>query len=71
MFDSPKYRSVGYRSGNQYINHVLLCGGPAHKPELWADEATLAEAQTRFQLYLREKPQSDMGLMSATQCIDI
>jgi len=71
VFDSPKYRSVGYRSGKQYINHVLLGGGPAHKPEIWAAEATLVEAQTRFQLYRSEKPQFDMGLMSVTQYIDL
>jgi len=71
VFDSPKYRSIGYRSGGQYINHVLLGGGPAHKPELWAAEATLVESQTRFQLYRSQKPQFDMGLMSVTQFIDL
>lgn len=70
-FDSPKYRSVGYRSGNQYINHVLLGGGPAHKPEVWAAEPTLVESNARFQLYRSKKPEFDMGLLSVCQFIDL
>lgn len=71
VFDSPTYRSVGYRSGKQYINHVLLGGGPMHKPEMWAADTILIESQTRFQLYRSQKPQFDMGLMSVAQYIDL
>jgi len=70
-FDSPKYRSVGYRTGNQYVNHVLLGGGPVHKPELWAAEQTLIESNARFQLYRSERPQFDLGLLSVNQFIDL
>ena len=70
-FESPKYRSVGYRCGNQYINHVLLGGGPNHKPELWAVEDTLVESNVRFQLYRSQRKEFDMGLLSVTQFIDL
>jgi len=70
-YESPKYRCVGYRCGNQYINHVLLGGGPNHKPELWATEQTLVESNVRFQLYRSQRKEFDMGLLSVTQFIDL
>lgn len=70
-FDSPKYRAVGYRSGNQYVNHVLLGGGPAHKPEIWAAEQTLLESNARFQLYRSQKRTFDMGLLSVAQFVNL
>lgn len=70
-YESPKYRSVGYRCGNQYINHVLLGGGPAYKPELWAPTQTLIETAARFQLYRSERQEFHMGLLSVNQFIDL
>ncbi len=70
-FDSPNFRSVGYRSGDQFINHVLLGGGPSHDPEIWAPESTLVESNVRFQLYRSKKKAFDLGLMSVSQCIDL
>lgn len=70
-FDSPKYRSIGYRSGDQFINHVLLGGGPTHNPDIWAAEQTLIESNMRFQLYRSKKQQFSLGLMSASQFIDL
>lgn len=70
-YESPKYRSIGYRCGNQYINHVLLGGGPVHKPELWATAQTLVESNVRFQLYRSQRKQFDMGLLSVSQFIDL
>jgi len=70
-FESPHYRAIGYRNGSQYINHVLLAGGLAFKPEVWAAQHTLIESHARFQLYRSKKPQFDLGLLSVSQFINL
>jgi len=70
-FESPKYRAIGYRCGDQFINHILLGGGPMHAPTLWATPETLIEANARLQLYKSERAEFNLGLMSATQYIQL
>jgi len=70
-FESPKYRSIGYRCGDQFINHILLAGGPMRAPTLWAAPETLIESNARFQLYRSERDDFNLGLMSVTQYIQL
>jgi len=71
FYHSPKYLSVGYRCGDQYINHVLLGGGPITDPQIWAPQQSLIEANVRFQLYRSQRKQFDVGLLSISQFIDL
>jgi len=70
-FDSPKYRMLGYRCGDQFVCHLLLGGGPLHTPELWAHNEALADTSARFQLYRGKQAKNDMGLLTVTQFIQL
>ena len=55
-FDSSYFRAIGYSTGNQYVMHVCLAGGPLKNQCLWAHHHTLTRTNFRFQLFPSRKP---------------
>lgn len=70
-FDSQGLRAVGYSTGDQYVMHVLLAGGPRDEPTLWADPHTLMRTDIRFRLFPGQKPSEDVGLLYSSFYFDM
>ena len=70
-FDAPGLRAVGYSSGRQYMLHLLLGGGPALAPKLWAAPAALARTDVRFRLFPGPEARLDFGLLYSTFHFDM
>ena len=70
-FDSPHFRAIGYRAGNQFVMHVFLAGGPLHSPQLWSNPNTISNDHFRFQLFKSTHSGHDFGLMYKTIYLDV
>lgn len=70
-FEGPSFRTLGYSSGGQYVLHVLLAGGPASAPTLWAHPDTLTRTDLRFRLFRGRRPEDDFGLLHSTFYYDM
>ena len=70
-FNAPEFRSVGYISGDQFVLHVLLAGGPIQDPKVWCTWDTLTNATFRCQVYQSPVPGHDFGLLYSTFYIDL
>lgn len=70
-FDSPNFRAIGYSTGQQYVIHVCLGGGPLHEPSLWTSPHTLTHTNFKFQLFPAENSRHDFGLAYATFYLDL
>ncbi|MFK7893826.1 MAG: hypothetical protein AB8B63_23625 [Granulosicoccus sp.] len=70
-FDSTNFRALGYSTGDQYVVHVCLGGGPLLHPALWANLHTMARTDLQFQLFPGSHPGSNFGLLYATYYMDM
>lgn len=70
-FDSPSLRTIGYRSGDQFVLHYLLGGGPIRSPQLWTNLPALQGAQARLQLFRSSHRGHDFGLLHSTVFLDL
>jgi len=65
-FHGESLRCIGYSTGNQYVMHLLLGGGPLSSPGLWIPPRTLTRTDVRFRLFLGHDPAQDFGLLYST-----
>ena len=65
-FDSPHFRAIGYSSGNQYVMHIFLAGGPRENSSLWTRVPTLTNTDFNFQLFPGQRSKDDFGLFYIT-----
>ncbi|MBX2881839.1 MAG: hypothetical protein KTR32_17965 [Granulosicoccus sp.] len=70
-FDSNNFRAIGYSTGEQFVLHVILGGGPAALPCIWVNRHTLTQTDFQLQLYKAERPAADLGLLYATYYLDM
>lgn len=70
-FDSPHFRAIGYSSGNQYVVHICLAGGPRQNSSLWTRIPTLTNTDFNFQLFPGQKSKDDFGLFYITFYLDL
>lgn len=70
-FDSPHFRAIGYSSGNQYVVHICLAGGPRESSSLWTRIPTLTNTDFNFQLFPGQRSKDDFGLFYITFYLDL
>lgn len=70
-FDSPAMRTIGYRSGDQFVLHFLVAGGSLKAPKLWTNVSALQGAQARLQVFRGSKDSTDFGILHSTIFLDI
>jgi len=71
FFDSPGFKAIGYISGEQFVMHVLIGGGPMKSPHIWANFDAMQKNRFRFQLFRSTLPGQDFGLLYNTFFLDI
>ncbi len=71
FFDSPGFKAIGYITGNQFVTHVLVGGGPLRAPQLWSNHEAMSQNYFRFQLFRSTYPGQDFGLLYNTFYMDL
>ena len=70
-FEGESLRCIGYSTGDQYVMHMLLGGGPLSSPTLWTQPNTLTRTDIRFRLFRGREPSEDFGLLYSTFYYDM
>ncbi|MBX2836740.1 MAG: hypothetical protein KTR35_07790 [Gammaproteobacteria bacterium] len=70
-FDSPNLRTIGYRSGDQFVLHYLIAGGPIRSPHLWTNLNALQGAQARLQVFRSPRDGHDFGIVHSSTFLDL
>ena len=65
-FVSRDFRCVGYSTGNQYVVHQLIGGGPLAKSALWVSRKRLADCDFRLQIFQQGSSDTHFGLFYRT-----